>query len=144
MSTIKIGCGHCNAINQIPEDKLGDNPGCGRCSEKLFTGKPIDLTSSNIPSVVGGSDIPVLVDCWAEWCGPCKSFAPVFEQTTQEMEPRIRFAKLDTEAHQEFSTKWNIRSIPTLILFRDGKEVDRVSGALPLPQLRQWLEQAGI
>jgi thioredoxin 2 len=142
MNIIKISCPHCLAINRIPENRLGDNPDCGRCKGKLFEGKPIDLDDANIPFIIGGSEIPVVVDCWAEWCGPCKSFAPVFEQAAAEMEPEIRFARLNTELHQDLGAKWNIRSIPTLILFRNGKEVNRVSGALPAQQLRQWLGQA--
>jgi thioredoxin 2 len=142
MNIIKISCPHCLAINRIPENRLGDNPDCGRCKGKLFEGKPIDLDDANIPFIIGGSEIPVVVDCWAEWCGPCKSFAPVFEQAAAEMEPEIRFARLNTELHQDLGAKWNIRSIPTLILFRNGKEANRVSGALPAQQLRQWLEQA--
>ena len=142
MNAVKVSCPHCLAINRIPENRLGDNPDCGRCKSSLFEGKPIELDEANIPFIVGGSGIPVVVDCWAEWCGPCKSFAPVFEQAAAEMEPGIRFAKLNTELHQDLGAKWNIRSIPTLILFRNGKEVNRVSGALPAQQLRQWLEQA--
>lgn len=107
-------------------------------------GQSIALTSVNVAAVLNHNDIPVLVDCWAPWCGPCKSFAPVFEQAAKEFEPRLRLAKLNTEAQQSVAGRWKIQSIPTLILFRQGKETARLSGAVPLAQLKKWLEQQGV
>lgn len=104
----------------------------------------MQLTGANVGSVLNHNDIPVLVDCWAPWCGPCKSFAPVFEQAAQALEPRMRLAKLNTEVEQKMGARWNIRSIPTLILFKQGKEVARMAGAMPLGQLKQWLGQQGV
>jgi thioredoxin 2 len=94
--------------------------------------------------MINRNDIPVLVDCWASWCGPCQQFGPIFEQAAGQFEPKIRLVKLDTEAEQTIGAQLQIRSIPTLILFRQGKEVARVSGALPLGQLKQWLIQNGV
>jgi len=139
MSLIQIVCPQCNVANRVPEERLSDKPQCGKCKKPLFLGKPIELHPGNVSVVLDKNDIPVLVDCWASWCGPCKSFAPVFEQAAGIYEPNIRFAKLDTEAATSIAQRWAIRSIPTLILFKRGKEVQRMSGAMSLPQLQQWL-----
>ena len=144
MTTTTLSCPACSKSNRVPSDRLADGPKCGKCKKPLFTGKPMTLTGANAVATINHNDIPVLVDCWASWCGPCKSFAPTFEKAAKELEPKVRFAKLDTEANQQLAARWQIRSIPTLILFKDGKEADRVSGALPGPQLRKWLSQHGI
>lgn len=142
--TTNVTCPKCNVTNKLPSDRLVDKPNCGKCKKPLFSGKPIELSAANVVAVLNHNDLPVLVDCWAPWCGPCKSFAPVFEQAAKAFEPRLRLAKLNTEAEPKTATRWNIRSIPTLILFKRGKEVARMSGALALPQLKQWLAQQGI
>lgn len=144
MTTLKLTCPSCNTTNRIPAERLGDHPKCGKCKEPLFQGNAVELNSDNVSAVIGNTDIPVLVDCWAPWCGPCKSFAPIFTRAAQELEPRLRFAKLNTEAEQQLGGLWGIRSIPTLILFREGREAARVSGALPLPQLKKWLLEQGV
>lgn len=144
MSTTNVTCPKCNAKNRLPSDRLGDGPKCGKCKKPIFTGKPMDVTAANVAAVLNHNEIPVLVDCWAPWCGPCKSFAPTFEQAAKELEPNVRLAKLNTETHQQVAGRWKIRSIPTLILFKQGKELARLSGAVGLPQLKQWLKQQGV
>ena len=141
IQTTNISCPSCHSTNRIPTDRLKDKPKCGKCKSALFTGKSQELTPANVGTVLNHNHIPVLVDCWAPWCGPCKSFGPIFEQTACELEPQFRFAKLNTEAHGNLATRWQIRSIPTLILFKNGKEAARVSGALSKTQLKQWLAE---
>lgn len=144
MTTTNVTCQKCHATNRLPAERLSDQPKCGKCKAPIFNGKPIELTSANVAAVLNHNQIPVLVDCWAPWCGPCKSFGPIFEQAAQELEPTLRFAKLNTEAQQSIAGRWRIQSIPTLILFKDGKETARMSGALPMPQLKQWLHKQGV
>jgi len=139
--TTNISCVKCHSTNRIPSERLNDNPICGKCKTQLFLGKPIDLNAANVATTLNHNDIPVLVDCWAPWCGPCRSFAPIFEKAASELEPHYRFAKLNTEQEQNVASRWQIRSIPTLILFKHGKERARISGALSLPQLKQWLNE---
>lgn len=141
---MQINCPHCATTNRIEKEKLAENPICGKCKKPIFSGQSMDLNSGNVMSVIQKNDIPVLVDCWAPWCGPCRSFAPIFEQACKIYEPNLRFAKLDTESVPGIGNAWRIQSIPTLILFHQGQEVQRISGALPLPQLKQWLQQSGL
>ena len=141
MSTTNISCPKCGSTNRVPSDRLGNGPKCAKCKNKLFQGKPVVLTSANVATVLNHNEIPVLVDCWAPWCGPCRNFAPTFEKAAEEFEPGLRLAKLNTEDQQQVAGRWQIRSIPTLILFRSGKEVARVSGAMSGSQLKQWLVQ---
>ena len=138
-----IPCPHCNGLNRIPAERLSDHPKCGRCKQPVLLSTPFDLTQGDYASQIKG-DLPLLVDVWAQWCGPCKTFAPIFEQAARELAGRCRLAKLDSEANQQLSGQLGIRSIPSLILFRDGKEVARQSGAFPLPQLLAWLKSQGI
>lgn len=144
MTTTNISCPSCTSTNRIPSERLGDNPKCGKCKKPLFLGKPIELSAANVATTLNHNEIPVLVDCWAPWCGPCRNFAPIFEQAARELEPNLRLAKLNTEDQQALAGRWQIRSIPTLIIFKQGKEVARVSGAMSLSQLKQWLKQNGV
>jgi len=143
MSTTNISCPKCTSTNRLPSDRLSDNPSCGKCKTKLFQGQVLELNAANVATTLNHNQIPVLVDCWAPWCGPCRSFAPIYEQAATELEPKLRLAKLNTEDQQQVAARWQIRSIPTLILFKQAKEVARVSGAMSLAQLKQWLNQNG-
>ena len=136
---LTLGCPHCHAVNRVSRARLNDGPTCGKCKRPLFTGEPVTLTATNFRALVERSELPVVVDFWAGWCGPCKMMAPIFAEAARELEPRIRFAKLDTEAEQALAGRFGIRSIPTLIVFKGGREVARQAGAMQGTQLRQWL-----
>jgi thioredoxin 2 len=135
-----VACPRCNAINRIPETRLRDNPTCGQCKQSLFTGKPIKLTDGSFAAHVERSSVPVVVDFWAEWCGPCKMMAPHFERVAKQFEPAVRFAKLDTDANPNTAGRFNIRSIPTLIVFKNGREIARQSGAMDANKLSSWIQ----
>jgi thioredoxin 2 len=138
----EIACPHCLAVNRVPESRLADGPRCGRCSKPLFAGEPMTLRGEDFERLIAHTAVPVLLDCWAPWCAPCRQFAPVFADAARRLEPGLRFAKLDTEAQQALAQRLGIRSIPTLILFREGQELTRMSGAMAMPQLLQWLHQS--
>ncbi|WP_338763909.1 thioredoxin TrxC [Massilia sp. METH4] len=137
---LHIVCPHCDAVNRVPSERLGEGPTCGKCQFELFTGKPVDLSSARFLKHVERSDIPVLVDFWAPWCGPCRTMAPFYAQATQRLEPRIRVVKVDTEANQDIGARHAIRSIPTLALFRGGREVARQAGAMDANNILAWVQ----
>ena len=135
-----IACAHCNAINRISETRFGDNPKCGRCKQPLFTGKPVTLTDASFSAHIERSSIPVVVDFWAPWCAPCKMMAPHFERAAGNLESNVRLAKLNTDENPDVAGRFNIRSIPTMILFRNGKEIARQSGAMDSNALTNWIQ----
>jgi thioredoxin 2 len=133
-------CPACLSINRIPDQRLGEHPRCGRCKHELLDGKPQALGGDAFGKVIGHSGLPVVVDFWAGWCGPCKAMAPVFAQVALDLKERFRFGKVDVDAEPGIAGQFGIASIPTLVLFRNGREVDRVAGTLPAGSLRQWLQ----
>lgn len=136
---LHVVCPACDTTNRVPEAKLANNAVCGNCKKPLFSGKPIALTAANFDKQIGKSDIPVVVDFWAAWCGPCRMMAPQFERAAGELEPTVRFAKLDTEAAPDIAGRYAIRGIPTLIVFQRGQEIARQSGAMDSRSIVSWL-----
>jgi len=135
-----IVCPHCVAVNRIPAARLQDAPRCGKCKQPLFAAHPVALQAGSFRRHVERNDIPVVVDFWAPWCGPCKMMAPAFEQAAGQLEPRVRLAKLNTEEAQVIAGEYNIRSIPTLVLFRNGREVTRQPGAMGAADIVRWVQ----
>ena len=135
-----IVCPHCNAVNRIPADRLNDQPKCGKCSAQLFSAKPIELTGNNFQKHLQRNDIPLLIDFWAPWCGPCKMMAPAYEQAAGQLEPRVRVAKVNTEDQQALGATYGIRSIPTLALFKNGQEIARQPGAMGEADIVRWVQ----
>ena len=137
---LHIVCPDCASVNRLPSARLTQGPRCGKCKNMLFSGHPVELTSATFERHLSRSDIPVVVDFWAAWCGPCKMMAPAFAQAAAQLEPRVRLAELNTEQEQAIAQQFGIRSIPTLAIFRGGREIARQSGALDINRLISWVQ----
>jgi len=136
---LHVVCPHCDAVNRVPAERLAQGGNCGRCKQALFPRQPVELDAARFTIHAGRSDLPLVVDFWASWCGPCKMMAPAFATAAARLEPRARLAKVDTEAHPELASRFAIRSIPTLVVLRGGREVARQSGAMDAAALERWI-----
>jgi thioredoxin 2 len=136
---VHVVCPHCHAVNRVPAERLGQAPQCGQCHRPLFDGHPVELDTASFQRHVERSDIPLLVDFWAPWCAPCRMMAPQFVQAAALLEPGVRLAKVNTEAEQVLGARHGIRSIPTLALFRGGREMARQAGAMGAQEIVRWV-----
>ena len=139
--SVAIVCPQCFVTNRVPDARLEDAPTCGKCHQALFQASPVSVDMAQFQKMIAYNDIPVIVDFWAQWCGPCKMFAPVYAQAAEQLEPRFRLLKVDTEAHQDIASQYRIQSIPTIAEFKQGKEFTRQAGAMQLGQFLQWVDQ---
>jgi thioredoxin 2 len=139
-SPLLVTCPHCLRKNRLPAERLRDGGHCGSCKQALFSAQPLAVDAAGLDAHLG-SDLPLIVDFWAPWCGPCQQFAPVFAQAATQLEPQARLLKIDTEAQPALAQRFGIRSIPTLAIFRGGRELTRTAGAMPLAAFLHWAQQ---
>ncbi len=133
-----VACAHCGATNRVPAERLREDPVCGRCGQALLDGHPVELSDANFDAVVAASDLPVVVDFWAPWCGPCRQMAPQFEQAARSLKGRALLVKVNSDDNPHTASRFGIRSIPTLVKLQRGDEVARVAGARPAGQIVQF------
>jgi len=136
---LQVVCPHCHVTNRVPRARLSEGGACGKCKRALFTGRPLELDGASFARHVEAGDIPLVVDFWAPWCAPCRMMTPHFEKAAAELEPGVRLAKLNTEAEQSVAARYAIRSIPTLVVFHNGREIARQSGAMDSAALIRWV-----
>ncbi len=140
MEALHITCPNCLTTNRVPREKLALGGKCGECRDRLFSGEPIEFTERNFHRHVENTDVPIVIDFWASWCGPCHMFAPIFAESANALEPQVRLAKLDTEAHPRLAAEYGVRSIPTLVIIKGGREVARQTGAMNRSQFQAWVK----
>ena len=140
--SLVVACPVDHVLNRVPRARLGSGARCGTCRSPLFPGRPVDLDATGFERHALRSDLPVVIDFWAEWCGPCRMMSPAFEAAASQLEPRVRLAKLDTEAEPAIAGRYGIRGIPSMVMIRKGREIARTSGAMPTQAIVQWVEQA--
>jgi thioredoxin 2 len=141
--TLNVACPHCQTANRVPAHRLGDAPKCGACSRALFEGHPVELAEADFDRHLANTDLPVVVDFWAPWCGPCRAMAPVYERAARELEPQVRLVKVNTDEAQALAARLDIRGIPTFAIFAQGREVARTAGAMSLARFVDWV-RAGV
>ncbi|MDR7927056.1 thioredoxin TrxC [Acidithiobacillus thiooxidans] len=144
MTGLMIVCPSCGSLNRVPQERLGDKPKCGKCHAEILPDHPVNLAAARFNTYIQKNELPVLVDFWAPWCGPCRSMAPQFEQAGRASRGRVLFAKVNTEEEQSLGARFQIRSIPSMVLFKNGKEHARVSGAMGAADIQRWLGSQGV
>lgn len=137
--SVHVVCPHCDKTNRLPAQRAAEQPDCGACGRPLFPGRPIEIDESRFDRYLRRTDLPIVVDFWADWCGPCRMMAPQFEQAAKKLAGRVQFLKVDSDANPGLGRRYQIRSIPTLALFRNAREVRRTMGAMSAAQIEAWL-----
>jgi thioredoxin 2 len=141
MDKVQVVCPHCLQINRVPKKEHYSKANCGKCKNSLLDNKPVDVNAQEFQHIITNSDLPVVVDFWAPWCGPCRMMAPAFADAAQKLPLKAQFVKVNTEENQQLSAQFGIRSIPTMAILKNGQEVDRVSGALPAQNIIEWVSR---